>query len=120
MIDGARVDAMLLKYQRSGMVNILRVEQCLVPDGTTRGMTGAGLLIVNPPMSLEKSLNDSLPWLHEQLEATGPWSVDWIVGETPIDAPSAPIYEERRGANKPRNADQPFPSRERKGRPSAR
>ena len=51
------------------------------PDEAGRGMTGSGLVVVNPPFTLPKVAEEGLPWLAERLGATGPTVAGWLVPE---------------------------------------
>jgi len=46
------------------------------------GMKGAGMLLVNPPWTLEERLGELLPWLRDVLAVTGgSHRLEWLVGE---------------------------------------
>ena len=79
-------DAMPLRLARSlvvaGLRPVLRVE--LVRDGQQPlGLKGSGVLVANPPWTLDRELASWLPWLTGVLgvEGRGAWRLDWIVGE---------------------------------------
>lgn len=66
----------------TGIRKQLRIEQCVFPDSGERGMTGSGLVLINPPWPLEDQAKELLPWLNDQLaDGSGGWSVDWLVNE---------------------------------------
>jgi 23S rRNA (adenine2030-N6)-methyltransferase len=44
-------------------------ELCVTPDANGRGLTGSGMLIVNPPWKLAEEMNAALPWLARTLGA---------------------------------------------------
>ncbi len=69
--------------EKSGMRNILRAELRVAED-TAEGMTGCGLVIVNPPWQFDRELTEWLPELARCLAAApgrGRWRVDWLVPE---------------------------------------
>lgn len=81
VIERARTDALLARLVASGIRRQLKIELDLVPDGARRGMTGSGLVVINPPWTLPAAALEGLPWLARALGATGPWSCDWLVPE---------------------------------------
>lgn len=82
VIERKTVDAMLQRLQDSGMPKQLRVEHCIAEDGSMRGMTGSGMLIINPPWRLQEQAESLLPWLNQVLtDGQGRYLVDWLVPE---------------------------------------
>jgi 23S rRNA (adenine2030-N6)-methyltransferase len=81
VIARARTDELLAHLARSGVRRQFRIELCQRPDGVGRGMTGAGLVVVNPPWTLPSMAADALPWLAAALHATGPARAEWLVPE---------------------------------------
>jgi 23S rRNA (adenine2030-N6)-methyltransferase len=69
--------------ERSGIHKILDVQLSVLPIDAQVGMAGAGLVIVNPPWTLDERLNELLPQLHKLLspEGSGGTSVEWLVPE---------------------------------------
>jgi 23S rRNA (adenine2030-N6)-methyltransferase len=69
--------------ERSGIRRILDVTLRVLPDDAQVGMSGAGLVIVNPPWQLDERLQELLPQLHKLLspEGLGGSTVEWIVPE---------------------------------------
>lgn len=54
----------------------LRAELNVLDPSGGRGMTGSGMLVINPPWALEAQLNEALPVLHKRLNrGGGGWSV---------------------------------------------
>jgi len=68
---------------RSGIRKILDVRLSVLPTDAQVGMAGAGLVIVNPPWTLDERLRELLPQLHRLLspEGFGGTSVEWLVPE---------------------------------------
>ena len=62
---------------------ILKIELSVRPDSDQRGMTASGMVVINPPWTLETQMKEILPYLTKTLvpEGTGSWTVDWITPE---------------------------------------
>jgi 23S rRNA (adenine2030-N6)-methyltransferase len=69
--------------QRSGIRKVLDVTLSVLPADAQVGMSGAGLVIVNPPWLLDERLKELLPQLHRLLspDELGGTSVEWLVLE---------------------------------------
>ena len=69
--------------ERSGIRSVLDVSLRVLPPDAQVGMSGAGLVIVNPPWQLDDRLGELLPELHKLLspEGLGESGVTWIVPE---------------------------------------
>ncbi|MBB3264329.1 23S rRNA (adenine2030-N6)-methyltransferase [Azospirillum sp. OGB3] len=68
--------------ENTGIRKILRVELTWHPEDTHLRLNGSGLLIVNPPWTLDDTLRAMLPALHTALPSTGGGcTVDWLVPE---------------------------------------
>jgi 23S rRNA (adenine2030-N6)-methyltransferase len=69
--------------ERSGIRRVLDVTLSVLPDDAQVGMSGAGLVIINPPWLLDERLQELLPQLHRLLspDGLGGTSVDWLVPE---------------------------------------
>lgn len=85
VIERARVDAMIAALLDGGPDRLYRLELCVAPDkagpNTPKlGMTGSGLLIVNPPYTLPLAAATFLPWLADALNAKGPLAAEWLAG----------------------------------------
>jgi 23S rRNA (adenine2030-N6)-methyltransferase len=81
VIERVRSEALLARLAGSGVPRQLRLELRLTPDGAARGMTGFGLVVVNPPGPLAGAAALALPWLADALAATGGTTVTWLVPE---------------------------------------
>ncbi|WP_250655404.1 23S rRNA (adenine(2030)-N(6))-methyltransferase RlmJ [Alkalimarinus coralli] len=53
-----------------GIRNMLRIEHCVLPD-VERGMTGSGMIVVNPPYTLKADMEMALPVLDQLLSEGG-------------------------------------------------
>ena len=77
------VKRMLIDLQKTGIRKILQIELSVLPDSDQRGMTGSGMIVINPPWKLEQQMKAMLPWLHKALvpAGTGHTTVNWVVPE---------------------------------------
>ena len=69
--------------ERSGIRRVLDVTLSVLPADAQVGMSGAGLVIINPPWLLDERLRELLPQLHRLLspDGLGGTSVEWLVPE---------------------------------------
>ena len=69
--------------ERAGIRKVLDVTLNVLPADAQVGMSGAGLVIINPPWQLDERLRELMPQLHSLLspEGLGGSSVEWIVPE---------------------------------------
>ena len=75
-------DALAWRLGRSGIPKLLRCELSIDPAHAQGGLTGSGLIIVNPPYPLERELQMILPALVRWLAPTsGSYRLDWLSGE---------------------------------------
>ena len=82
VIDRAVTDRMLQRLQATGISKQLRIEHCVALDGALRGMTGSGMLFINPPWQLQSHAEILLPWLNQVMaDGQGSWKVEWLVPE---------------------------------------
>ncbi|MBS3964546.1 MAG: 23S rRNA (adenine(2030)-N(6))-methyltransferase RlmJ [Methylomonas sp.] len=87
VIDRPQTERLLQRIKDTGIPRQLRIEQCVTGDGRVRGMTGSGLLVINPPWQLDAHATTLLTWLDPILsEGQGQWRVEWQVGEIPPDS----------------------------------
>ncbi|MBE2895770.1 23S rRNA (adenine(2030)-N(6))-methyltransferase RlmJ [Pasteurellaceae bacterium HPA106] len=77
------IKRMVRALAQTGIKKILQIELAVRPDSTQRGMTASGMIVVNPPWTLEAQMREALPFLAQTLvnEGTGSWQLEWIVGE---------------------------------------
>ncbi|HEX2528463.1 MAG TPA: 23S rRNA (adenine(2030)-N(6))-methyltransferase RlmJ [Geminicoccus sp.] len=71
VIDRHFTERMLGGLKESEITRQYRIEFCIEPDEARRGMTGSGMLIINPPAGLPEAVEAALPWLAQELKATG-------------------------------------------------
>lgn len=76
-----------VEYMVTSLVNkqprdLWRFELGTRPDGDGQGMTGSGMLVINPPWTLAGQLEQCLPRLQRQLETgKGYWRVERLTAE---------------------------------------
>jgi 23S rRNA (adenine2030-N6)-methyltransferase len=81
--DSRAPEALAVRLRRSRIGKILRVEISLPVPKNPERLRACGLIIVNPPWTLEGELKLLLPQLLAALAqgADGSWRLDWIAGE---------------------------------------
>ena len=74
---------MIKGLDATGIRKILQIELAVRPDSDQRGMTASGMIVINPPWTLEKQMKSILPYLSTVLapQGTDSWSVNWITPE---------------------------------------
>ena len=82
VVDRGAVDRLCKAVAKSGVARALRVEQCIAIDGSG-GMTGSGMIVVNPPWQLDEQMAELLPWLTTVLAPAGGGSfqLEWLAGQ---------------------------------------
>jgi 23S rRNA (adenine2030-N6)-methyltransferase len=50
-----------------GAASIDLYELCVAPDGRARGLTGSGMIVVNPPWKVREEIALALPWLAREM-----------------------------------------------------
>jgi 23S rRNA (adenine2030-N6)-methyltransferase len=68
VISRQPIERFCQKFKNSGIRNILRIEMCIKKDQQEYGMTGSGMIIINPPWKLAQQMQQTLPWLLEKLK----------------------------------------------------
>lgn len=83
IIDRDASERLLQRLAQTGIPKQLRIEHCIQADGAVRGMTGSGMLLINPPWQLDSKAEALLPWLNRILaDDRGHWKVEWQVPES--------------------------------------
>ncbi|MDT4289965.1 23S rRNA (adenine(2030)-N(6))-methyltransferase RlmJ [Methylomonas sp. MO1] len=83
VIDRAATENFMRQLAQTGIPRQLRIEHCIADDGPGRGMTGSGMLFINPPWQLDSQAEALLPWLNQILaDGKGYWKVEWQVPES--------------------------------------
>lgn len=82
VIERHATEHWLDKIRRTGLRRLLRIEYCPRPDCSGGGMTGSGLVLINPPWQLDEWAQCLLPELDAVLGEPGShWQVTWLAGE---------------------------------------
>ncbi len=77
-----KVDLMTEGLKKQGIRNILQIELGVAPDSQERGMSASGMIVINPPWTLEQQMQTLLPWLQNVLaKEQGHHFVRWVVPE---------------------------------------
>ncbi len=63
VVERARADALLAGLTAATTAPLLQLELGLGPDTPGRGMTASGMVVLNPPYTLEVTFRGVLPWL---------------------------------------------------------
>ena len=76
-------DALAKRLRRLGIAKLLRSELTVAPLSDPSRLNGSGVIVVNPPWTLEKELAVLLPALADLLrrEGRGGHRLDWLAGE---------------------------------------
>jgi 23S rRNA (adenine2030-N6)-methyltransferase len=69
--------------KQSGIPRLLDIEFEIRPASREPSLDGSGMVVVNPPFTLEGELRTVLPALHRQLVVGRPadWTLEWLAGE---------------------------------------
>lgn len=82
VIERAATENFMRQLVQTGIPRQLRIEHCVADDGPGRGMTGSGMVFINPPWQLDSQAESLLPCLNRALAADqGHWKVEWQVPE---------------------------------------
>ena len=55
------------QFKQSSIKKILRIELCVKSDDNAYGMTGSGMIVINPPWKLAEQMQQILPYLKQVL-----------------------------------------------------
>ncbi|EGR0593377.1 23S rRNA (adenine(2030)-N(6))-methyltransferase RlmJ [Vibrio cholerae] len=82
VVNRCDIDDMLEGLQGLEIRKILQIELGVAPDTNERGMTASGMIVINPPWTLESQMQTILPFLKQAIApATGHYKVKWVVPE---------------------------------------
>lgn len=71
VVDREKIQRLEKKLQQSGIADIQRFELAIAADSTERGMTGSGMIVINPPWNLMEKMKQVLPKLLAMLSEEG-------------------------------------------------
>jgi 23S rRNA (adenine2030-N6)-methyltransferase len=63
VIERSRVDRLIRELSATGIPDVQRFELCVRPDASAPGLTGAGMIVINPPWTLMAQMQILLPRL---------------------------------------------------------
>ncbi|EOW9381377.1 23S rRNA (adenine(2030)-N(6))-methyltransferase RlmJ [Vibrio cholerae] len=82
VVNRCDIDDMLEGLQGLEIRKILQIELGVAPDTNERGMTASGMIVINPPWTLESQMQTILPFLKQAIApVTGHYKVEWVVPE---------------------------------------
>ncbi len=82
VVNRDTIDDMLEGLESLGIHKILQIELGVSPDTHERGMTASGMIVINPPWTLEGQMKEILPFLQQAIApVTGHFKVEWVVPE---------------------------------------
>ena len=82
IVERQRVNRLIKNICDTGIRNIWQFELGLEEDARGYGMTGSGMLAINPPWVLADQMRELLPSLSKQLVTdSGYYTVERLVGE---------------------------------------
>ncbi|HEY2533285.1 MAG TPA: 23S rRNA (adenine(2030)-N(6))-methyltransferase RlmJ [Xanthobacteraceae bacterium] len=79
--DREAPDALARRLQKLALPNLLRCEMLTGSPRAGAGLVGSGLIIVNPPFTLDAELRTLLPALARMLSPSVAQRVDWLASE---------------------------------------
>ncbi|MFT4561148.1 MAG: 23S rRNA (adenine2030-N6)-methyltransferase [Gammaproteobacteria bacterium] len=83
IIERERIDRLISDLEATNISNVKRFELCVRPDAVNGGMTGAGMIVINPPWTLAATMDVLLPRLTELLgqDPGACYKADTIIAE---------------------------------------
>lgn len=82
VVDRERIDKLEQQLTKSGIRNIQLFELNVAADTTEKGMTGSGMVVINPPWTLQQDMTDVLPYLVDTLAPeSGNYRIEQLVNE---------------------------------------
>lgn len=81
--DRRAIIAFRKALKQSGIPKILDIEFEIRPASSEPSLDGSGMVVINPPFTLEGELRTVLPALHKLLAVEKPahWTLEWLAGE---------------------------------------
>lgn len=82
VLEREATEQFIRSLAQAGIRNMLRIEHCVLPDDES-GMTGSGMVVVNPPYTLKTDMEKALPVLSKLLDQTdkGRFIVEQLTNE---------------------------------------
>jgi len=73
VVERYRIDKMEQQLASSGIKNVQLYELNIKPDSEQKGMTGSGMIVINPPWTLAETMEEVLPFLVQNLSPNDGW-----------------------------------------------
>lgn len=71
VVDRSRIQMLERKFEKSAIKNVHLFEMGIAEDDPNTGMNASGLIVVNPPWTLEKRFNETMPNVSKLLSKDG-------------------------------------------------
>ncbi|MCW8945531.1 MAG: 23S rRNA (adenine(2030)-N(6))-methyltransferase RlmJ [Sedimenticola sp.] len=82
VVQRNQIDKMISRLRSTPLRDVWQFEFCRTPDTKDHGMTGSGILAINPPWTLAGELSDLLPQIKASIApAEGHWRVENLIPE---------------------------------------
>jgi 23S rRNA (adenine2030-N6)-methyltransferase len=83
VVDRMQIEQFCNQFKTLGIKKILRIEMNVREDSDGYGMTGTGMIVINPPWKLLSQMGEALPWLlqHLKQDQHANFKVEWLVPE---------------------------------------
>jgi len=83
VVERLTIDKMERELVNSGIKNIQLFELGISADSSEKGMTSSGMIVINPPWTLHKEMQESLPFLAQTLGQNGQgfYRIETLVAE---------------------------------------
>lgn len=81
VIEREAIEVFINALVATGIKNQLRIEYCVKLDKPGFGMTGSGMLVINPPYTLAEEMREVLTEIAPLLSTESHWQVTQLVGE---------------------------------------
>lgn len=82
VVESHHVASLFQTIQKSALRNVLQIELHIAPDTQEKGMTGSGMILVNPPWTLKERAETILPKLCQTLAPDqGDFAITTLVEE---------------------------------------
>lgn len=82
VVDRERIDRLEQDLIKSGISNVQLFELNVQSDTDEKGMTGSGMIVINPPWTLKQDMEEVLPYLVQTLAPTsGSYRIEQLAAE---------------------------------------
>ena len=82
VVDRYRIDQLEQELVQSGIRNVQLFELNIAADTDEKGMTGSGMIVINPPWTLKQEMEEVLPFLTDTLAGqAGHYRIEQLVNE---------------------------------------